>query len=316
MTYFLGRDVDVYVTLEATTASTAVGLEADPQGAALLPVCAMVTSGATGPDTNIFANTMQNDSTVLASRVHDLTGVDLSISTSDEEVGPFMGQVSMQNVELRKDMTVTLTHKKSDELWDAMYNGPSNGLEFEGRETDASAATTATARTMSSLTDTSDYRVGMFVVSTSVPRGTIIAEIVDANSITLSKAATATATNPVAFLDLPTFLHQGARFGVMYTGSTPLISMGRTNPKSAVSGATYALHPSNPVNYGYRVHVRMKDTAEVYTVRNAAITGHTVALNADGVTEETLELKSTVLPTLYTGGTNTFDTTMTTVGEM
>jgi len=315
MTYFLGRDVDVYVTLEADTASTAVGLEADPQGTTL-PVCAMVTSGATGPDTNIFANTMQNDSTVLASRVHDLTGVDLSISTSDEEVGPFLGQVSTQSVELRKDMTVSLTHKKSDELWDAIYNGPSNGREFEARLSDASAATTATARTMSSLTDTSGYRVGMYVVSTAVPKGAIIAEIVDANSIILSKAADHTDTAAVSFLDLPAFLHQGARFGVMYSGSTPLISMGRTNPKSAVSGATYALHPSNPVNYGYRVHIRMKDAAEVYTVRNAAITGHTVSLNSDGTTEETLELKSSVLPTLYTGATNTFDTTMTTVGEM
>jgi|TARA_X000001382_G_scaffold45392_1_gene30641 hypothetical protein len=314
MTYFLGRDVDVFVTLEATTASTAVGLEADVQGTTI-PVCALVTSGATGPDTNIFANTMQSDATVLASRVHDLTGVDLSISTSDEEVGPFMGQVSTQSVELRKDMTVTLTHKKSDELWDAIYNGPSNGLEFEGRETDATGDTNSNT-TLDGLTSTAGYRVGMFIVGAGIPKGTIIAAIVDANTVTMSASATATANVPVSFLDLPAYLHQGARFGVMYTGSTPLISMGRTNPKSAVSGATYALHPSNPVNYGYRVHVRMKDTAEVYTVRNAAITGHTVTLNADGVTEETLELKSSVLPTLYTGATNTFDTTMTTVGEM
>ena len=64
---------------------------------------------------------------ISISRVHDLTGVDLSISTSDEEVGPFLGQVSTQSVELRKDMTVTLTHKKGDEVWDAIYNGPSNG---------------------------------------------------------------------------------------------------------------------------------------------------------------------------------------------
>ena len=92
--------------------------------------------------------------------------------------------------------------------------------------------------------------------------------------------------------------------------------MGRTNPKSVVSGATYALHPSNPVNYGYRVHLRLKDAVEVYTVRNAAITGHTVTLNADGVSEETLELKSSVLPMLYTGATDTFNKVLTTVGEM
>lgn len=314
MTYFLGRDVDVYVTLEADTSATAIGIEADPQGTTV-PVVAILASGTVAPGGDVFANTMQSDDTVLASRVHDLTGVDLSISTSDEDVGPFMGQVSTQSVELRKDMTVTLTHKKSDEVWDAIYNGPSNGNDFEARLKDTTVDTnTNTTVTMDSTTG---VRVGQFIVGPGFPRGCIVAVVDNATTLTTSIATTATATNVTAsFLDLPAFLHQGGRFGAAYDSATPVISMGRTNPKSVVSGAVYALHPSNPVNYGYRVHLRLKDAVEVYTVRNAAITGHTVTLNADGVSEETLELKSSVLPMLYTGATDTFNKVLTTVGEM
>jgi hypothetical protein len=320
MTYFLGRDVDVYVTLEATTASLAVGLNSAVSPASVAsPRCSVITSGASGPASLVFANTMASDALVLASRVHDLTGVDLSISASDEDVGPFLGQVSTQSVELRKEMTITLTHKKSNEVWDGIYNGPSDGLWFEGRAPkggDFNTTNTDATATFSAA-GTANLRVGMFVDAVGVPRGTIIAEVTNSTTIEMSAAATATATNvDCACLDLPAFLHQGARFGVAYDGLNPLVSMGRSNPKSAVSGATYALHPNNAVNYGYRVHLRMKDAVEVYTVRNACITGHTVSLNADGTTEETLELKSYVLPVLYTGATNTFDKNLTTVGEM
>ena len=316
MTYFLGRDVNVYVTLEALTASKAMGLATDVTNSNL-PVASIIPSGAVAPGGNIFANTMEDDSTVLASRVHDLTGVDLSISTSDEDVGPFLGQVSTQSVELRKEMTITLTHKKGDEVWDAIYNGPSSGLFFEGRISKAADFNTTSASTTATMSTTTNLRVGMLIDSPGVPRGAVIASITDATTIEMSVNATANGTGvDASCLDLPTFLHQGGRFGVAYSGTEGLISMGRSNPKSAVSGATYALHPSNPVNYGYRVHIRLKDAVEVYTVRNAAITGHTVSLNADGVSEETLELKSSVLPVLYTGATNTFNKVLTTVGEM
>ena len=37
-------------------------------------------------------------------------------------------------------------------------------------------------------------------------------------------------------------------------------------------------------------------TGEFFVMRNAGITGHTVTLNADGTTEETLEMASMVQP--------------------
>ena len=42
----------------------------------------------------------------------------------------------------------------------------------------------------------------------------------------------------------------------------------------------------------------MKDNTEVFVLRNCCISGHTVSLNADGITEETLELMSYVDPVI------------------
>ena len=78
--------------------------------------------------------------------------------------------------------------------------------------------------------------------------------------------------------------------------------------------------------YGYRLHLRLKQydsvsTEEVFTVRNAAITGHTVTLNADGVTEETIEFTSSVAPMPFTPtaaqpSSGWIDVTMTPLSEL
>ena len=57
-------------------------------------------------------------------------------------------------------------------------------------------------------------------------------------------------------------------------------------------------------NFGYRVYLVLKDSTEIFVLRNSCITGHTVSLNADGTQEETLELYSYVNPVL-TNATST-----------
>jgi len=110
-------------------------------------------------------------------------------------------------------------------------------------------------------------------------------------------------------------MRQGARYGIMYTGTSARVGMGRTNPKHVTSGTSFKMN-TDTVYYGYRVHVRLKDGMEVYTVKNAAITGHTVSLNSDGTSEETLELKTTVPSVLYTGSADTFYETLSKAGEL
>ena len=54
------------------------------------------------------------------------------------------------------------------------------------------------------------------------------------------------------------------------------------------------------VTYGYLVEITLRATDEVFKVQNAVVTGHTVSLNADGTTEETLEFLSYEDPLIAT----------------
>ena len=62
--------------------------------------------------------------------------------------------------------------------------------------------------------------------------------------------------------------------------------------------------------HGYRVHVALKSGSEVISIPNACIQSHTVTVNADGVSEETIEFMSYVTPYLgsvcNTGAVNPF----------
>jgi hypothetical protein len=54
------------------------------------------------------------------------------------------------------------------------------------------------------------------------------------------------------------------------------------------------------VNYGYRLHIQLQASGEVFTIRNCTITSHSVSLSADGITEETMEFISQVDPKIGT----------------
>ena len=245
MAYFLGRDVDVYVTTESADnydGSSAIQYVVESSGEISLATSA--TSGACIPP-------LVNDATVISGSINDVTGVDLSISVSDEDVGPFLGKPQiMQKIELRKETVVSITRKKYNNFWDVMFNGP---------------ATTA-------------------------------------KMYAAAKVA----------------LRQGARFGVGFNATTTAkLSAGNVWMYDQLEKSS-----STDTCYGYRLHLVLKDdtSGEIFTLKNAAMTGHTVSLNADGVTEETIEFTSTVAAGIKTptggGPTTGFDTALTTIAEL
>ena len=243
MAYYLGRDCDVYFTTEGTsTADMAIGVNASNQ--------AYVDSDAAITAANAFALSMASAASVSGGRVSDLIGVDLSLTASDEDVGPFFGHINTQKVTSgRKDTTITVTRKKKDNVWDIIFNGPSLPADFEGSTNEAG--------------------------------------------------------------------RMGARFGLAdgATTSASDIGMGLDFPAYVCSG-TAGTHPV----YGYRVHMRLRNGdgtnyGEVITLTNCAITGHSVSVNADGTTEETMELTTSVMPAMaYSTTAATFNTTETALG--
>jgi hypothetical protein len=243
MAYYLGRDCDVYFTTEGDNAAdNAVGVNTSNQ--------AYVDADATILAGNTFALSMANVAAVSGGRVSDLIGVDLSVTSSEEDVGPFFGHINTQKVTSgRKDTTITVTRKKKDNVWDIIFNGPSLPADFEGSTNEAG--------------------------------------------------------------------RMGARFGLAdgATTSASDIGMGLDFPAYVCSG-TAGTHPV----YGYRVHMRLRNGdgtnyGEVITLTNCAITGHSVSVNADGTTEETMELTTSVMPAMaYSTTAATFNTTETALG--
>jgi hypothetical protein len=77
---------------------------------------------------------------------------------------------------------------------------------------------------------------------------------------------------------------QSARWGVSTVDSAAKISSGTKSPKDHTDGTN--------VTFGFRVHVQLKGSTEVISVPACQITGHSITLNADGTTEETLEFMS------------------------
>ena len=189
MVYFLGRDVSVTIAAGDDVGVTSNAL--------------VFTDGATAD----FCN---SDNVGLS--VSDLTGVDLGIGVTDEDV-TYIGSKTVLKAEIKKETTVSLTRKKSNNAWDVVFNdecrwGAYNGAKISGLiEPDL---------------------VQTLVTSTTAP---------------------------------------------------------------GYFGFQLKIHLATDAHAG-------SGLAEVFTVPHCQITAHTVTLNADGTTEETMEFVSQESPTI------------------
>jgi len=132
MVYFLGRDCEVYLTTETTTG-------------------AHVTTGTTDAMTTtsgglFFAGLLAEGTGSIA--VADITGVDLSIGAVDEDI-TYFGFRSVTKAEIKKETTISLTHKKSDSAWDAVWDGGRYGV----------SGTSFTANSLTEPTALTGYRI-------------------------------------------------------------------------------------------------------------------------------------------------------------
>ena len=159
MVYFLGRDLTVAITSEHTdygviahtgtgtptsevtslrTASvrdfTQTGSEA---GIVDLDGADAVFAGArTGHVDNglgtVFGSIDQSDSAglgfTISCEVLNLTGADLSLGAMDEDLS-FIGQRATMRVEVKKENSITLTRKKTNDTWDVIYNSGRFGIK-------------------------------------------------------------------------------------------------------------------------------------------------------------------------------------------
>tara|TARA_R110000824_G_scaffold67351_1_gene174336 strand:- start:101 stop:721 length:621 start_codon:yes stop_codon:yes gene_type:complete len=110
MAYYLGRDVKVYIANESTTGvRTMIDDEMN------------VTTTIAGDDIGEFA-TNRGDPMAAHGQVTDLTGVDLGIGATDEDIS-FIGLRTVLKAEIKKETTLSLTRKKVNAVWDIIFSG-------------------------------------------------------------------------------------------------------------------------------------------------------------------------------------------------
>ena len=148
MAYYLGRDVKVWILTE------------DPdQGI-------KVTSNAVKLEGNQnvanFAQMRHTDSVVDTYALTDLTGVDVGIGVTDEDIS-YIGLRTVLKAEIKKETTISLTRKKSSNQWDVVFNGPitsgecSDGTAYEST---GSRWGCASDKISAGLTNPSDAKSG------------------------------------------------------------------------------------------------------------------------------------------------------------
>ena len=125
MVYITGKDVDVFITTEDTDGPAFVF--------SLSGAAAALSLSATDPDIvlnpakRLFASNLSGSLASTASGQIDLTGVDLSIGATDEDI-TYIGFRQVTKAEIKKETTVALTRKKQDTLWDLVFNTARFGI--------------------------------------------------------------------------------------------------------------------------------------------------------------------------------------------
>lgn len=141
MAYFLGRDVTIAITTEEAdygvdvTAGGTKGTYAAAAGTTDLVFAGPLAQQNTGTD-SVFGN--QDVTADYSNEVGDLTGCDLGIGVTDEDI-TYLGQRSVLKAEIKKETTVSLTRKKSNICWDTIFNdgarwGITDSAFFSGLE--------------------------------------------------------------------------------------------------------------------------------------------------------------------------------------
>ena len=121
MVYYLGRDIAVPISTESDVA-------ADDISVASLKVVSGSAAGirfASDMSATFFSQFTSGDGLV-----EDVTGIDIGVGAMDEDI-TYVGQRGTAKVEQKKEMTVTLTRKKKDDVWGIAYNGPTQAASLE-----------------------------------------------------------------------------------------------------------------------------------------------------------------------------------------
>tara|TARA_Y100000004_G_scaffold197415_1_gene272028 strand:- start:8464 stop:9261 length:798 start_codon:yes stop_codon:yes gene_type:complete len=169
MAYFLGRDVEVAITTEHNNLGVVIETSSDELVAGLVDFNDGTSTGeneynSTADKANLFAGPRAcingngpwgdlkaesgekcpDNTTVLVvnqtwnNEPDNLTAIDLSLGVMDEDVA-FIGQRNVLKAEVKKENTISITRKKKDSMFDAVFNGARFGVAKDSSDTGTTA---------------------------------------------------------------------------------------------------------------------------------------------------------------------------------
>ena len=216
----------------------------------------------------------------------NITGMDVSFGVQDEDVA-FVGQRNVLKAEIKKDNSITLTRKKSNNTWAVIYNDARFGLidhtvaigeglfNLPYTETFTVSGDTNTNTTFDSISANTSLAVGQSISGTGIPAGCTIAAVNTPGAVTsctLSAAATGSATITATL------------------SSTSPFHDGRDAP--------------DYIRCGYRVYLRFGGSTasdEIFVLKNCYVTDYSVTMGADASQEESITFQSYLNPIITSG---------------
>ena len=141
MTYFLGKDVDLYITTESkygalsgNTGTLTVGQMGGNITDTIIP-----GSNVGGDTTGAFVIPVRASGAIAKTVITDVTGIDFSPANMNEDLS-FFGRNTNLSAEIKKEFVVTVTRKVTNSCFDQLYNSARDGVYNTGGP-DASGGT-------------------------------------------------------------------------------------------------------------------------------------------------------------------------------
>ena len=246
------------------------------------------------------------DSQAWNNQPSNLTGLELSLGVMDEDVA-FIGQRNILKAEIKKDNSVTLTRKKSDRVWDGIFNDARFGIkESNSMAVPTDAIPLPGLFTGLSAPDfvTCGYRVVLrfaeapAIATTAINQG---GGIPSGDTAMTFDSSTGMVAGDYIEVGGPASVHATSGGTV---NEHEIIKIGAVSGGgTTITGCTRGARGTEAFSIADddQVTVRGQGTGEVIVLRNCYVTEHAVTLTADGSQEESLTLQSYTDPKIYDG---------------
>ena len=135
MAYYLGSDVDLFMTTEHIGFSVENGANVSAAASGTSTAAGIGTASSNG-------STIPDRATGLAtaSRINDVIGIDFTPGTRQEEIS-YMGKNTNLQAEIKKELILTITRKVSDNTFDVLFNTPARNGVFDSDGADGTGGT-------------------------------------------------------------------------------------------------------------------------------------------------------------------------------